>query len=364
MTEWNDLTSFPYLLPMKKWTRRELLPMLGAGLAGGTLISASLSCEDEEQNNRRFEVPEYDRPAKLQKGDTIGICAPAGALRRNREVDEFSKILNQLGFKVKVGANVYKKYGYFAGTDEERASDFMSLIEDNSVKGIFFLRGGWGCARILPLLDFESIRRNKKVVMGFSDLTSLLNAVTEHSGIITFHGPGGNSSWNSYSIEYIRKLTMQADATLFKNTPADHKIITYSSGTATGTLWGGNLSVLVSMIGTPHFPQLRNALLFLEEVGEEPYRVDRMLTQLKQADVFNKCSGVILGNFRKCTAEEPHRSFTLEEVLEQHFKNFGKPVYYGAQIGHTVNKFTVPIGVEAQMNADNGSFTLLSAAVE
>jgi muramoyltetrapeptide carboxypeptidase len=349
---------------MKKWTRRELLPLIGAGLAGSAFVVANTKDEVAETRKNLIKVPTYARPEKLKKGDTIGICAPAGALRRKEEVAEFTQILNQMGFKVKVGENVYKKVGYFAGTDEERASDFMQFIEDKTVRGIFFLRGGWGCARLLPLLDFDVIRENSKVIMGFSDLTSLLNAITEHSGIVTFHGPGGNSSWNEYSMNYIQKLTMEENLTLFQNTAADHQIITYSSGTAYGTLWGGNLSVLVSMTGTPFFPKINNGILFLEEVGEEPYRVDRMLTQLQQAGIFDQCNGVILGNFRKCTAEEPDRAFTLEEVFEQHFGDFGKPVYYGAQIGHTVNKMTVPIGVDARMNADEGTFKIVSPAVQ
>lgn len=343
---------------MKKWTRRELLPLIGVGLAGTAFVASSSNNNESSEKKQLIEIPRYIRPKSLKIGDTIGICAPAGALKRKEEVAEFTKILNDFGFQVKVGANVYKKYGYFAGTDEERASDFMNLIEDDEVQGIFFLRGGWGCARILPLIDSDSIRKHKKVIMGFSDLTSLLNAITEHSKIVTFHGPGGNSSWNAYSNEYIRSLLIRRSAKKYQNTSEDNSIITYSGGKAYGTLWGGNLSVLVSMIGTPYFPKIDRGLLFLEEVGEEPYRVDRMLTQLKQTEVLQNCNGVILGNFRNCTAEEPDRSFTLEEVFQQHFGGFGKPVYYGAQIGHTVNKFTVPIGMLAQMDADEGTFQL------
>lgn len=349
---------------MKKWTRRELLPLIGVGLAGSALVAANIKEDESEKKERLIEIPKYAKPPKLKKGETIGICAPAGALRRREEVSEFTDVLNQMGFQVKVGENVYKKYGYFAGTDEERAADFMNFIEDETVNGIFFLRGGWGCARILPLLDFDSIRKNKKVIMGFSDLTSLLNAITEHSGIVTFHGPGGNSSWNKYSIDYIKEVTMDQQLMEFKNTPDDHAIITYRPGFAYGTLWGGNLSVLVSMLGTPYFPKIINGILFLEEVGEEPYRIDRMLTQLKQAGALDKCKGIILGNFRKCIAEEPDRAFTLEEVFEQHFGNIRMPVYYGAQIGHTVNKMTVPIGVDVRMDADEGTFRLTSRAVQ
>jgi muramoyltetrapeptide carboxypeptidase len=347
---------------MKKWTRREMLPLLGAGLAGSAFVVAN---QTDNIPHRTFdnETQDFIQPKRLQKGDCIGICAPAGALRRKEEVAEFTQTLNQMGFRVKVGKNVYRKHGYFAGTDAERTSDFMDFIEDDEVQGIFFLRGGWGCARLLSLLDFKSIRANPKVIMGFSDATSMLNAITDRSRVITFHGPSGNSTWNNYSKKYIESVLMSGERTQFKNSSSDHSITTYSSGTASGILWGGNLSVVTSMIGSPYFPDMADALLFLEEVGEEPYRVDRMLTQLEQAGILDRCNGIILGSFRKCSAEEPDRSFTLEEVFEQHFNHLEIPVFYGAQIGHTVNKFTIPIGVEASMDADTGTVQLTHPAV-
>lgn len=340
-----------------------MLPVIGGGVVSAALITLN-TLRANADRNALVEVTPFTRPNKLDKGDCIGICAPAGALRREAEVAEFGTILEELGFRVKVGTNVYKQHGYFAGTDEERASDFMDFIEDPEVRGVFFLRGGWGCARLLPLLDFDSIRRSQKVIMGFSDATSLLNAITEHSRLVTFHGPSGNSSWNAYSRRYLQLALLQTQSFVYENNHEDHEIVTYSGGSANGTLWGGNLSVVTSMIGTPWFPKIQNGILFLEEVGEEPYRIDRMLTQIKQAGVLEKCNGIILGSFRKCFAEEPERAFTLEEVFEQHFGNFGKPVYHGAQIGHTVNKYTVPIGVEATMNADTGTFQLQISAVK
>lgn len=344
-------------------TRRELLPLMGLGLAGGAVLT-SQSCIASTEKSLYKAAPRFSPPPKLIKGDTIGICAPAGALRRKEEVSEFTSILQEMGFNVKVGKNVYEKYGYLAGTDEQRASDFMDLINDQEVKGIFFLRGGWGCARLFELLDYSALRENPKVIMGFSDATSLLNHLTSELGLITFHGPSGNSTWNKYSKGYIKGVLLDGDSVKFKNESTDHEITTYQGGEATGFLFGGNLSVLCSMIGIiePNF--VRGSILFLEDVGEEPYRIDRMLTQLKQANIISNCNGIILGNFRKCTAEEPDRSFSLEEVFDQHFGDIDIPVYYGAQIGHAVNKFTVPIGATATMNADKGTFELLRPAVQ
>ena len=199
--------------------------------------------------------------------------------------------------------------------------------------------------------------------MGFSDISTLLNAITTKTGLVTFHGPGGNSSWNEYSIQYIQNLLSNAEAIDYINTSLDSPIITYQPGIASGELFGGNLSVICSLIGTDTLPNWKNKILFLEDVAEEPYRIDRMLTQLKQSGVFDKISGLILGNFRKCIAEEPERSFSLEEVFEQHFSNVNFPVFFGAKIGHTKHKFTVPIGIEVEMNANKGTFKLKKSAV-
>ena len=346
---------------MKKWTRREFIPLVGAGLATGSLLAINNS-NNEVPGELNIE-PRRQHPKKLQAGDTIGLCASAGALRREAEISEFSTILQEMGFKVKVGPNVLKKHGYFAGTDEERASDFMDFIEDTEVNAIFFLRGGWGTARLINLLDYSKIKDNPKIIMGFSDVTTLLNSISKTCNLVTFHGPSGNSSWNAYTRDYIKRVLVNGELVTYKNKKGDESITTYSPGTATGTLLGGNLSVVTTLIGTPQEPNWMGSILFLEDVMEEPYSIDRMLTHLKNAQVLEKVNGVILGNFRKCFAEEPNRSFTLEEVFLQHFSNCGKPVYYGAQIGHTVNKYTIPVGVKATMDAEVGTLQLLEAAV-
>jgi len=341
---------------MTKISRRSFIPIIGTAVIGASCLSIQ---EPKFFSEERSKI----LPPKLKSGDTIGVSAPAGGIKSQSELDDFRKVLKELGFKVKFSKNCQKKFGYFSGTDEERASDFMDLMQDEEVNGIFFLRGGWGCARILSLLDFDSIKKHPKVIMGFSDITTLLNAITTKTGLVTFHGPGGNSTWNAYSVDYIKHLLINGESIKYSNISSDSKISTYSSGTATGELFGGNLSVLCSLIGTDFLPDWKNKILFLEDVREEPYSIDRMLTQLKLAGVFKDVNGIILGNFRKCTAEEPDRSFTLEEVFEQHFSALSIPVFYGAQIGHVRNKFTVPVGVEVEMNADEGRFNLLQPAV-
>lgn len=338
-------------------SRRSFIPMIGAAVLG----ASCLSFDNDVLNIGSTSTTIL--PKRLKKGDKIGICAPAGAMGNPSDIDEFTAILKSLGLNVKVGKNIPNRVGYFSASDEDRASEFMSFITDKEVQGIFFIRGGWGCARILELIDFDLIKSNPKVIMGFSDITTLLNAITAKTGLITFHGPGGNSTWNDYSLNYINQLLFEGRLAEYTNLKSDHSITTYSEGLTSGELYGGNLSVLCSLIGSDYLPDWKGKILFLEDVMEEPYRIDRMLTQLKLSGILDKVNGVILGNFRKCTPEEPNKSFSLEEVFEQHFSAFDKPVYYGAQIGHVRNKFTVPIGVSVKMDATNGTFTLLEPSV-
>ena len=342
---------------MNKLSRRSFVPLLGTALLGA-------SCLSFENNFSGKTAEGMILPKRLVRGDKIGICAPAGPINSIEEVHVFIDVLKNMGFKVKVGKNVVERYGYFSANDEERAKEFMDLITDEDVQGIFSIRGGWGCARMLKYLDFDVIKNNPKVIMGFSDLTTLLNAISHKTGLVTFHGPSGNSSWNDYSIDYIKRLLMDAQAVSYKNKAViDASIITLTPGKGSGTLFGGNLSVVASLIGTEYLPDWKGKILFLEDVNEEPYRIDRMLTQLDLAGVFSSVNGIVLGGFRKCLPEEPERSFSLEEVFQQHFTDLKIPVYYGAQIGHIGNKYTVPVGMDVHIDADEGTILLDHPAV-
>ncbi len=340
---------------MKNFTRREFLPMVGLGIVGTSCISANVSGS--------ASATQKIKPPALKKGDTVGICAPAGAVYDANEVRSFVTKLNNLGFRTKSGDNLNGQYGYFSAPDEIRAGEFMSLIEDEEVKAIVFIRGGWGCARILDMLDFEAIRTNPKVIMGFSDITTLLNAITAKTGLITFHGPGGNSTWNEYTLSYFESIINNGEQILFQNKAGDETIRTICGGSAQGELFGGNLSVLTSLIGSGYLPDWEGKILFLEDLKEEPYRIDRMLTQLKLSGILNEVNAVVLGVFRDCIPEEPDRSFSIGEVFDQHFKDLGKPVYSGAQFGHTRNKFILPVGLRVAVNADSGTIEMLDNAV-
>lgn len=315
-------------------------------------------------NEKVSESPSTIKPAALKRGDTIAITAPAGAIFNQEAVAKFVAILEGLGFKAIVGRTVTQKYGYLAGSDQERANELHEFFLDKEVKGIIAMRGGWGCARMLPLLDYKLIRLHPKVIMGFSDVTSLLIAITSKTGLVTFHGPVGYSSWNDFSVEYVKR-TLMLKETVIMLQPAFcmEKLCTFHPGTAKGTLVGGNLTVVASMIGSEYLPQWNNKILFLEETGEEPYRIDRMLTQLKLAGVLDSISGFIFGECVKCEPEEPEKSLSLMQVFNDHIKPLRIPAFYGSMIGHIENKFTLPIGIVAEMDAGTGTIRLSEPAV-
>jgi len=303
-------------------------------------------------------------PKALRKGDTIALTAPAGAIFNKSHISKIEKRLAELGFKTVRGETLKQQVGYLAGSDDLRTQELHEFFKDKSVNAILAMRGGWGCARILDGLNYNLIKENPKIIMGYSDITSLLIAITNKTGLVTYHGPVGYSSWKEFSTKQVFN-TLVNGLTHTMTNPNGYKegLKTLTSGSASGELVGGNLTVLVSMVGTDYEPNWTNKILFIEETGEEPYRIDRMLWQLKQANVFDEINGVVIGAFTKCNPDEPEKSFSLDEVLDQHFKEARFPVYKGATIGHIVPKFTMPIGLNASMDADKFSITLLEQAV-
>lgn len=344
---------------MKKISRRSVLPLLGASMIAPFMIQSSPQLPGVEMN--------VHLPKALSKGDLVGICAPAGANHDPKEVEDFILLLQNLGYRVKVSGNLQTKFGYLSDTDEARAKAFMDLIVDEEVKAIFFTRGGWGCARILPLLDFNAIHKHPKIILGFSDITAFLVAITHKTGLITFHGPNGNASWGDFSWKSIENTIVKGEHfKLINDDPNRYPSppVCIRPGTAKGELYGGNLSVLTGLLGTEYLPDWKGKILFLEEVREEPYRIDRMLTQWKLNGIFEQLEGVVLGQFRKCIPEEPEWSFTLDEVFDQHFKQAKFPVFSGFLCGHILDKFTLPIGQTVEMNASDFSITPEGASVK
>jgi len=343
-------------------TRRQVLQTLAAGAIASQVPLASAS---------GIRSKSALKPPRLKAGDTVGLINPAGATFHPDDVLVARETLAALGLRMKAGAHLLDRYGYLAGSDMDRAADINDMFADPQVKAILTLRGGWGCNRLLDRLDYKSIAKNPKILMGYSDITSLLLAMNAKTGLVTFHGPVGTSTWNQYSTDFVKKLLFNAEVFSMENpkdtgdnlTQVEDRVLTIHGGKAKGRLLGGNLTVLTAMIGSDYLPDFKGNILFLEEVGEDIYRVDRMLTQLKLSGILQQISGFIFGKCSDCGPGKGYGSLTLEEILDDHIKPLGIPAWYGSMIGHIGNKFTIPLGIEAEVDADNGKISLLETAV-
>ena len=307
-------------------------------------------------------LPARVMPPRLREGDAVGLVTPAGAIYDPAEVREAEDAIRRLGLRPVRGRYVLERRGYLGGTDLQRATDLMDMVRNDDVRAIVALRGGWGCARILPYLDYNVLRASPKIVCGYSDITGLLLGLYARAGLAGFHGPVGTSTWDAFSTSYFRRVLFDASPVIMP-TPTPDELWTLTPGRTSGRLVGGNLSVLSALVGTPYFPDVSGHILFLEEVGEEPYRIDRMLTQLHLAGVFERVRGVVFGSCRNCSAETGYVSLSLRQVMEDHFRVYGFPMFYGTAIGHITAKFTVPVGIEAEMDAEAGLLRLLEPAV-
>lgn len=350
-------------------TRRAFLRQtVCTGAAAGVATLAPLDTRAAAQPGGPSSVR---RPARLRTGDTVGIVDPASATWDPIDVTIVVESLAVLGLKAKLGAHLMDRRGYLAGRDEDRAADVMTMFTDPSVKAVHALRGGWGCARLLPHLDFDAIARHPKILLGYSDLTALILPVYARAGFVTFHGMNGASQWNRFNVDWFRRVLMEGESVTMQNpleardtlVPVDNRIRTITPGRARGRLLGGNLTVLTSLVGTGLLPGFRDAILFLEDVQEAPYRIDRMLTQLALAGVLRQVRAVIWGRCTRCSPGEGFGSLTIGDLLDDHVKPLGVPAWEGAQIGHIDRQFIVPLGVEAEVDAEAGTIRLLTPAV-
>jgi muramoyltetrapeptide carboxypeptidase len=314
-------------------------------------------------------------PTRLKKGDRIGLIAPGSNAYEPEEIKIAQETMAQYGFEVILGKHVGDQYGYLAGKDRDRAADLNEMFARPDIKGIATFRGGYGCCRLLPYLNYDLIRANPKVLIGHSDITSLLIAIHQKTGLVTFHGPSGLTRVGDYAIEHIQR-------TIMTNKPAgsiaqpivtpgeidlEHRMITIVPGQATGRLIGGNLSLVTNLFGTPYEPDLRGKILFLEEVGEEPYRIDRMLTQLLLSGKLQTLAGIAFGHFTDCYPKEHlptfMQTFSLENVLRDRCADLKIPILYNLMFGHLRQNATLPIGCLAKLDATGKTLTLLESAV-
>lgn len=333
------------------------------------LLIVGCKTTDISEHSSKNRVNIRIKPQKLNKGDTVGLIAPGSYITID-QLNESIKNIEDLGYKVKYSQEILDQHGYLAGSDSVRVDEIHSMIQDDDVKAIVAVRGGYGCARLLPNLDYEMIKNNPKIIIGYSDITSLLYGIYNKTGLVCFHGPVGTSTFNEYSVKHFKNiLTQTKQSYSMQNLPEDDKQINViTPGIAKGELVGGNLSIVVSMIGTKYDIDSKGKIIFLEEIGEEPYRVDRMLTQMRQSGKFEDCAGIALGVFRNCDVDlndpEFENSLTLEQVLNDRLSDLGVPVIYGLSFGHITNKFTLPFGIKAELDTYNKKLTLLESAVD
>lgn len=326
------------------------------------------------------------RPPRLNPGDTLGIIAPASAPPDPKNVARAIAVLERLGYKTKLAPNVHQRLGYLAGSDRDRASDLMRMFTDKKVNAILCVRGGYGTARLLPLLDYRAIRANAKIFVGYSDITSLHCAFLTKAGLVSFHGPMLNSDFATkvlpdFTVQsFLRTLAShlplpakrgegrgEGHSINIANGYAEKTVTILRRGIARGQLIGGNLALLCTLIGTPWQPSFKNAILFLEDVGEAPYRWDRMLTHLLNCGLLQQVAGIAIGLNADCedpqakTAKEYRQ--TLAEVLRDRLLPLKIPIVTGLPFGHVPTNATLPVGIRAELDANHGALRLLESGV-
>jgi len=312
--------------------------------------------------------PSKQVPRRLQKGSVLGIVAPASIVKGNR-LEQAKAVLKKQGFRFKIGKYITHKFGYFAGTDQERAEDLMEMFADGEVDAILVAQGGWGCSRILPYLNFEVIAQNPKPLIGFSDVTALLLAIQGKTGTITYHGPNALSDWNHFTTEGFTKVLMEGERLTYRGYPEGNgtetdERFTIVAGQATGPLIGGNLTVMTTLLGSAYLPDFKGALLVLEDIDEAVYKIDRMITHLKLAGKLAQVNGIVFTSCNACSAGDESYAFSLRKMLNDQLKPLGKPAFFGMRMGHVKEKYTFPIGIWAKMDAAAGIITLLEDPVK
>lgn len=309
-------------------------------------------------------------PPRLRRGDTVGLIAPSSSHDDPLRFDAVQSTIRAMGLVPKLGRHVTDRFGYLAGTDQDRASDINAMFADRAVRAVFAIHGGWGSARLLPLLDWRLIRANPKLLVGSSDVTALHLAFAARAGFPTVHAPNASSRWENISWTTLWRLAFNREAPLLgyaeglDATQDRWRPTTITPGKARGRLLGGNLTIVSTLMGTPWLPDFAGAILFLEDIGEAEYRIDRMLNQLALSGVLRKVAGVIFGQCTRCNANVlDYAGFTVPQILHQHLSPLGVPAFSGANIGHVRNQLSLPVGAEVEMDAGAGTIRLLKPIV-
>ena len=315
------------------------------------------------------------KPPLLNKGDTVGLVSPSSApFEMPYTLTEAREKMQNLGFKIKLGAHTDKRRGYLAGTDQERVEDIHSMFADDEVRAIIAIRGGYGATRLLKYLDYNLIRENPKIFVGYSDVTALLLAIHKLSAIPTFHGPVAISTFTPYTQEYFFKALTQnqaigeiADAPYEENLQTTNRTVPVCKGIARGPLTGGNLTLICSTLGTPYEIETQGRILFIEDVGEEPHDLDRYLTHLDNAGKLEICAGIVFDRMKGVHPADfkpgYYSNLSMSQIIFERITPYNIPCAMGLSLGHIANKPTLPLGIEAEFNADTGRISILESAV-
>ena len=308
------------------------------------------------------------KPKKLSKGDVIGIISPASSPDDLTRIESGVKYFEKLGYRVEVGKNVGKYHGYLAGTNKERLDDLHNMFGNKKVNAIICVRGGYGSPRLLDKIDYKLIANNPKIFVGYSDITALQMAFFKKAGLVTFAGPMVAVDFydevSPFTEEMFWALITSKKSFGKINLPDDEKIFSLTKGNVKGRIVGGNLALITSLVGTEFLPDMKEKILFLEDIGELPYRIDRMLNQLRLAKLLQQVNGVILGAFIDCNEIDPtKRTLTLGEVISDYFEELKVPVVYNFKHGHIKNNITIPFGTMFKLNASRNYVEIAESAV-
>lgn len=309
------------------------------------------------------------KPPALKPGDGVSLITPSTFVVNPETRQQAERIITALGLKPKFGANTGKRWGYLGGTVEERVADLHAAFRDPETKAVFCVRGGYGAAMLLDRLDFNLFRRHPKILLGYSDITALHLAIHQTARLVTLHGPTVLDPFNNFTFDHLKRALFEARPLgELKNPPEAnplrplHPVRTLRPGQVTGPLIGGNLTLISTTMGTPWEIQTEGKILFLEDVSEQPYSMDRMLTQLRLAGKFRGIRGLVLGECHECRPREFRPAFestlSLPEVYDHVLADLEVPVVSGLVFGHTEDQFPLPLGVNATLDATRGTITI------
>jgi len=304
--------------------------------------------------------PQFRKPSALRAGDTVGVIAPAAAVEREY-LERGVAALSAMGYRVKVSAHALDRAGILAGSDRDRAAEVNAFFADPGVRAIFGARGGYGCGRLLPLIDFAAIARDPKIFLGFSDATFVLNAIVDNCATVAFHGP-------MVAMDFARGLSDRARIhlqRLLSDTTEGFELTAREvirPGVAEGDLVGGCLSVVVATLGTPWAPNFDGRILFLEDTGEKAYRIDRMLVHLRQAGAFDRVAGIVFGAIRPFDASDAERS-RIAAFIGEAASGLRCPVLNGIEAGHGTENLALPFGARVRLDGADGRVTFIEPSV-